>query len=221
MDADLVPLNPTEQTYSALQTAYDYFNAVLFTNQLPPCLITLQRKEKRTYGYFWATRFGQVDGSGHTDEIALNPQRFTTASIEAVLSTLAHEMCHLWQHHFGQPSRAAYHNKQWAAQMKLIGLQPSHTGQPGGKEVGQRMTHYIVTDGLFAKACAALLAEDFKLAWGEVIDRVTDDETTTGNDKNRTNRLKYTCLGCGANAWGKPALALICGKCETAFELAL
>src|SRR2546429_4535327 len=40
----------TEQAYSELQHAYDVFNTRLFTGQLPPCLITMQRKN-RTYGY--------------------------------------------------------------------------------------------------------------------------------------------------------------------------
>jgi predicted SprT family Zn-dependent metalloprotease len=208
---------PTAQTYQALQTAYDHFNRELFGHQLPDCLITLQRKDKRMYGYFWASRFAETGGAGRTDEIAMNPQRFTAASIEAVLSTLAHEMAHLWQQHFGKPSRAAYHNKEWAAKMKAIGLQPSDTGAPGGKETGQRMTHYIVPGGAFAIACGALLSDGFRLAWGEVIDAAQDDDE---DDKNKSNRVKYTCPGCGVNAWGKPDLALICGDCEERFESA-
>jgi len=43
--------NPTEEAYTELQKAYDFFNHALFGNKLPPCLITLQRKA-RTYGYF-------------------------------------------------------------------------------------------------------------------------------------------------------------------------
>lgn len=47
---------PTVETYNELQTAYDFFNTRLFSGDLPPCLITLQR-EKRTYGYFSSKRF--------------------------------------------------------------------------------------------------------------------------------------------------------------------
>ena len=49
-------MNPTHQTYSELQHAYDHFNQALFGGQLPSCLITLQR-EKRSYGYFSSKRF--------------------------------------------------------------------------------------------------------------------------------------------------------------------
>ena len=53
-----------------------------------------------------------------TDEIALNPATFHDRTAEEILSTLVHEMVHLWQHHFGTPSRASYHNREWAAKMK-------------------------------------------------------------------------------------------------------
>jgi hypothetical protein len=33
--------------------------------------------------------------------------------------------------------------------MKEIGLQPSTIGQPGGKETGQSVTHYIIPGGAF------------------------------------------------------------------------
>ena len=52
----------------------------------------------------------------------------------------------------GTPPRRSYHDRQWAAKMKEIGLQPSTTGEPGGKETGQTVTHYIVKGGAFAQA---------------------------------------------------------------------
>ena len=195
---------PTAETYSALQTAYEFFNRQLFCVHLPDCLITLHRKDKRMYGYFWGSRFTHLEDprERRTDEIALNPSRFTAAGIEDVLSTLVHEMVHLWQHHFGTPSRAGYHNREWAAKMKEIGLYPSSTGAPGGKETSQNMSHYVIAGEAFATACAALVSEGFKLAWGEIADAVRDIDK--GDDTNRSRRMKYTCPSCEANAWGNP-----------------
>ena len=51
-----------------------------------------------------------------------------------------HEMAHLEQHHFGKPSRAGYHNKQWAGMMKAVGLIRSDTGAPGGQN-GRKESH--------------------------------------------------------------------------------
>src|SRR5712691_4050329 len=149
---------PTEQAYSELQHAYDVFNTRLFAGQLPPCLITMQRKN-RTYGYFSGERWNDQAGA-ITDEIALNPAHFATRSTEAVVSTLAHEMVHLWQHHCGKPSRSGYHNKEWAAKMEAIGLVPSDTGAPGGKRTGQHMSHYVQEDGPFQRAYLDLAGKD-------------------------------------------------------------
>jgi hypothetical protein len=98
-----------------------------------------------------------------TFEMALNPSHFRTRTIEDVLSTLVHEMAHLWQHHYGKPSRPGYHNAQWANRMRTLGLIPSSTNQPGGKETGQKMGHYIAEHGAFATAVAALLADGYAL----------------------------------------------------------
>jgi predicted SprT family Zn-dependent metalloprotease len=199
-------MKPTKQTYEALQRAFDFFNRHLFESALPACMITLQRRDKRSRGYFSQERFKEVYGELRTDEIALNPQRFLRASVEEVLSTLAHEMVHMWQFKFGAPSRSGYHNKQWAAKMKTVGLQPSHSGEPGGKETGQHMTHYIMKEGPFAQACVRLKASGFHLSWGDVFE--PDDASV-----NSSRRVKYTCPTCEINAWGKPDLLLFCGAC--------
>lgn len=140
------PTDPTARTYSALIDAYAFFNARLFSGQLPPCLLTLQRR-KQAYGYFSGRRFTTRDGTAITDEIALNPSHFAERTTEEILSTLVHEMVHLEQAHFGMPSRGRYHNTEWARMMRAVGLIPSDTGEPGGKETGQRVSHFIEEGG--------------------------------------------------------------------------
>jgi hypothetical protein len=49
--------------------------------------------------------------------------------------------------------------------MKEIGLQPPITGEPGGKETGQTVSHYIIPGGRYAKASAKLKAKGFQLHW--------------------------------------------------------
>ena len=141
-------LSPTEEAYADFYTAWDYFNGVLFENKLPDCLITMQRS-KRSRGFFASERFGHRQRNTEiVDEIALNPATFLDRTDREIVSTLVHEMVHEWQHHFGKPSRRGYHNKQWAAKMIEIGLIPSHTGEPGGKQTGQSVSHYIEENGL-------------------------------------------------------------------------
>ena len=153
---------PTIETYDGLQGAYDFFNQRLFDGQLPHCLITLQR-EKRSLGYFVDTKFARRRTGETCDEIAMNPRFFATRSVRETLSTLVHEMVHLWQFHFGKKARKGYHNKEWGDRMERIGLMPSNTGEPGGKKVGEKMSHYIIAGGVFDVACSELLAGEFSL----------------------------------------------------------
>lgn len=223
---------PTAETYEELQQAFDHFNQALFAGTLPACLITLQRKG-RTFGYFSADRFARRSGE-HTDEIAMNPAYFAVRSIKQSLSTLAHEMVHLWQHHFGEPGRRRHHNKEWAEKMEEVGLMPSDTGLAGGKRTGDHVTHYVIEGGAFEVACDHLLTQDFVLSW---VDRfpASDGFARLGGDPggagldlralgieppaepvNRSNRVKYRCPTCGAQVWGKPGLNILCGECEGA-----
>lgn len=143
------------------------------------------------------------------DEIALNPEHFGTRSIEDVLSTLVHEMVHLWQHHFGKPGRRRYHNKQWAEKMEAVGLGPSDTGKPGGNRTGESMTHFIIKDGAYAQVAAKLLTGGFEFSW---VDRAGG--TGRRKTKKKVFRVKYSCPKCGVNAWAKPEVKLVCGVCN-------
>lgn len=226
---------PTPQTYAELQRAYEHFNARLFDDKLPHCLLTLQR-DKRTYGYFSAQRFVHRDGKTYTDEIALNPSFFSVIPPREIMQTIVHEMVHAWQHHFGKPSRRSYHNQEWADKMESLGLMPSTTGEPGGAKTGEKMGDYSIEGGLFEQASDDLLnASDFAISWldrfppqppSEGKGRLSGGKRTPialaeallgaieipGEKENKSNRVKQRCPGCGAQAWGKPGLKLLCGE---------
>lgn len=202
--------SPTQDTYQALTTAYDFFNERLFGNRLPRCLITMQRRQS-AFGYFSGERFGTPDGKEVTDEIALNPSHFRERTTPQTLSTLVHEMTHLEQHHFGHAPKRPYHNREWAALMHGVGLHPSSTGQPGGKETGRRVSHYILPGGAFDLACQDLIAGGFALRYVEL----------AGDQKKAAraaSRIKYICTDCELSAWGKPAINLVCGECQKQME---
>jgi hypothetical protein len=230
---------PSVEFYGELQQAFSHFNAGLFDNKLPPCLITLQR-QKNTYGYFSFERFvGSETGEcidvcaaerAKRGQIALNPSWFVVRTVPQTLSTLVHEMVHLWQFHFGDPGRRAYHNRQWADQMEAIGLIPSHTGEPGGRRVGEKMTHYILEDGPFDQVCRDLMTREFTLSWldrfppqypnpslaaaltGGSASSAALARVTPVQAENRSHRLKYRCPSCAAQVWGKPGMKLLCGE---------
>jgi predicted SprT family Zn-dependent metalloprotease len=198
------PIAITPVEYSGLQEAYDHFNRKLFDGELVDVFITYQR-HAHSHGYFSPDRFtGRVDVSGR-HELALNPDAFVGRTDEQICSTLAHEMVHVWQQQHGKPGSRGYHNKEWAAKMKAIGLQPSNTGAVGGKETGQQMSHYIVRGGRFLHAFVALALTGWKLN--------LESAHRSGPDGGRKSKTKFTCSGCGQNAWGKPDLAIVCKPC--------
>jgi len=205
---------PTREAYEELQVAYDYFNRRLFGGGLPDCLITMQRRA-RTLGYFSNKRFVNREGQ-KTDEIALNPTYFASRTDRGVLSTLVHEMAHLWQDHFGTRGRRGYHCRQWANKMIRIGLYPSSTGQPEGREIGYHMSHYIVEGGPFDEACKELLATGFRLPWLENLELLAGVRPVTSKavPGDSSNRWKYTCPQCLLNAWARPNVSLVCGQCH-------
>jgi len=190
--------------YQGFQNAYDFFNRELFAGSLPQVLVTLQR-HARTYGYFSPQRFQGRIAEEVVHELALNPDNFTGRTDELILSTLVHEMCHVWQQTHGKAPRKGYHDRQWAAKMKEVGLQPSSTGEEGGAETGQAVSHYIIPEGRFAKAYAKLAAQGFQLHWQSI--------PASARAKKPT-RMKFTCPDCGQNAWAKPDALLICGECS-------
>jgi predicted SprT family Zn-dependent metalloprotease len=156
-------MRPTTEAYGELERAFDVFNAELFGNGLPKCLLTLQR-EKNSCGYFSANRFANLDGT-KVHEIAMNPSYFAIVPITEVMQTLVHEMAHLWQKHCGNPARGRYHNAEWANKMESIGLMPSSTSRPGGARTGDQMADYAIKDGRFIQVCSELLSKDFQLSW--------------------------------------------------------
>ena len=211
----------TTAQYRAFQEAYDFLNAELFDASLPHVLVTLQRHAKAR-GYFAPERFrGRVeDAAAH--ELAMNPDSFTGRTDEEILSTLAHEMVHLWQHHYGKPGRGRYHNRQWAERVKAVGLQPSSTGEEGGKETGDHVSDYVLPGGRFDVAVRELLTRGFAITWTEKPPEPAKNpaEGVEGQDQQQAGpgsgkRVKYTCPCCRLNAWARHNARLVCGGDDT------
>jgi hypothetical protein len=197
-------ITPTEAEYTGMQRAFDHLNVELFGGMLPVVFLTY-RARANSAGYFAPDRFtGRVDKAGR-HEIALNADAFVGRTDEQIISTLAHEMVHLWQRAFGTPASRGYHNREWSLKMRTIGLQPSSTGAVGGRETGQHMTHYVVPDGPFQKAFRKLVASGWKLNLQSTV--------IAGTERGPNSKVKFSCPRCHANAWGKPTLEITCTPC--------
>jgi predicted SprT family Zn-dependent metalloprotease len=199
----------TQEFYTNLQTAYNYFNEKLFQSELPQCMVTLNRKNNAK-GYFCPQVFAQLtDPLNFIAEISLNPDHFTRP-IKEILSTLVHKMCHLWCEIRGYKSRKGFHSKQWVIKMKEIGLTPIDKNGVE-KESAAQMTHKINEGDLFDTICDKLL-EEIKF------DLVNLPNQKEKKEKEKT-RFKYFCENnCDdAEFTGKRDLKVICASCGGQF----
>jgi hypothetical protein len=99
--------------------------------------------------------------------------------------------------------------------MREVGLIPSDTGQPDGKEVGQKVSHYIEPGGRFERACTAYLKTSAAILYH---DRQGEGDAAKTRKKKAASKTKYTCPLCELNAWAKPDARLICGDCSEEME---
>lgn len=224
-DRESWTLCPTLEAGAELQFAYHVFNEGLFGGKLPNCLITYTRRPN-VLGHFCPDRYQKVDGE-LWPELAMNPTWLALRDDLESLSTLVHEMAHVERHYHGPLNRkggrgvGGYHDRQWGAIMKRVGLHPSDTGQPGGKETGYGMSHYIVEGGPFEVLARKLIDNGFKITWTDNIrprgmaagggEPGTDGKTPTV--KSKKQRRKFTCPECRLYAWAKESARLTCTAC--------
>lgn len=198
--------SPTLRQAEAHQGAFDYFNSKLFEGKLPPCILNFSRLAK-SYGFFRPRTW--TDGTQVLAEISLNPDTCLDREPRQALSTLVHEMVHLWQEAFGHPPNRCYHNREWADKMQLVGLVPSSTGKEGGKRTGVAVTHYVLHEGPYDVAFRAMPPE-LMLPWRS--------SAAMRQAKKAKGRGKYVCPGCEATVYGRRDLNVICGDCDEPFE---
>ena len=197
---------PSSDVARALERAHDHFAAALWAGLDMPRPVFVWQRKKGSRGHFHGQLWQAAGRNVAADEISLNPDTMEARSDEELLSTLVHEMCHQWQHHHGDASRPGYHNKEWADEMERIGLMPSSTGEPGGKRVGQKMSHYILDCGAFEEACKALAASGWEFPWRSL----NTEKPAKAKKPKAQSKAKYTCPECGANAWAKPGSHIAC-----------
>lgn len=221
---------PTQKFYGLFQYVFDYYNAALFDNAIKDCLIVITRR-KHVMGHYSHKRWFNINDQ-ETDELAINPSQFIREPLIEICQTVVHEMCHGWQYHYGNPSRAGYHNKEWSEKMQEIGLMPSSTGGVGGRTVGQQMGDYPIPEGRFLGTTKELMnSEVFAGLYLEVnpeiikllndhqplFDQIKDLTLIQAEGKPRgRKKSKYACSCC--KVWGKPGLSLWCKDCSEDME---
>ncbi|MEX0957580.1 MAG: SprT-like domain-containing protein [Rhizobiaceae bacterium] len=219
------PRMPTAEAYGEWQGALDFFNERLFGGELPNVMLTFTRRP-RVLGYFCAGAF-RDEGGIVAHEIAMNPVWFAAQGTAGCYQTLAHEMCHLWRHLYGDRNRKGglgapgYHDSKWADRMEQIGLMPSVTGQPGGKRTGYRVSDYVIEGGPFDIVCRELLIAGKSITWRDsrgVDLRLNPNDPTSGAGANtstaKNTRTRFVCGCCDVKAYARASARLACVDCD-------
>ncbi len=217
-------IKPTNEQFEAFKKLFDHLNKNLFEGSLP--IVNLNFYRKRKVGSY---------------EISITPHIFSLGK-RAVIQSMVHEMCHLWQEEYGDVGSLksrGYHNKQWSNKMESVGLVPSHTGEPGGRKTGTKMSEYIepggVLDELIDKVDDSiwlpfknyqilgvdqldefLLKETNPEKRIQLLKQIDEYEVTLARAKKK-QKVKYSCPSCSAKVWGKSGLKLMCGDCNVNF----
>ena len=167
--------------------------------------------------------------------MAINPF-YLNRDVDDILSTICHELCHVYENAYVHIPRGGYHDKQWAELMLACGLEPIYNNKSKTS-----VHHKIIEGGAFEK-----FIEDFKkehddnyfniVEYSRIVETTTKkalgiedgDENEDGEPKpdnadkpvkkyNR-NKIKYVCPKCDAKVWGKAGLHITCTDCDCEFE---
>ena len=185
----------------SLQEAFSYLNQKLFDGNLPDAFIRYETKANSD-GFYTPHGFSGRAAKFGKDAITLNSSRFDGRTDKQILGNLYHQMRHHWQYHFGKKPNRHYHDEEWSQGPTEIGLQPSSTGEKGGKITGQRMSQYIVPGGQFDQVCDELIATGWKLN--------LQSSHQPGATRVKKNKPDFMCPQCSEKFWGKASSRWIC-----------
>lgn len=188
--------------YEVLYKAFDLFNEHYFDNELPSCVITLQKKRENNYGHFVSepTWFNQKSDD-ETYEININPINMNRKPVE-ILSTLLHECVHYY---------CTLNN------LKDI---KSNKHSTVYKEVAESNGLHVEYDDKLGWAITELTEESIELI-KDLIEEYKNDFWYMYVPKKEVKKtqFKFICPQCGAKIYGKMETDVYCGQCGVQLEM--
>lgn len=114
----------------------DRFNTHFSLNLTTPA-IGIDPLPLRTLG-----TYRPANGFGIDHEVVINARRLNR-SVADVLRTLLHEMLHQWQWRYGQPSTGGYHNHEFQAKARELGIPCDAKGHDLGTIAGSPLDELL------------------------------------------------------------------------------
>lgn len=211
-------LDPTTDFYALILSLYTRVNKELWNSRLPGNVLFAVNTHPCAIGHYAHRRWQRSDGS-YAHEIAFHGGYLRADGGLQCLQTLVHECCHLWQYTYGNPGKRGYHNKEFAAEMRRVGLQAVNVGAGPGTETGYRVSDVVIQGGGVDRLYTALMAEGYEVTWAHALQRALAPlDLEQIRRAKRRSKTKYSCQICRLNAWAKPGVRLVCGECSVVLK---
>lgn len=195
----------TSRTAGFLEKMFRELNTDLFDGKLDMPIITIQNTP-RAYGHVtiykeWSNRHGEKQHELNIGAGTLN------RPIEYLVSTMVHEMVHLWniQEGIQDTSRGGtYHNKKFkeAAESRMLHIDHDPTIGFSITSPTDELIDYIINKG-----------------WEEIsmnrdgLGFSSGTAGTAGRTPKPSSTRKYQCPKCGNSVRATKSLNIICGDC--------
>lgn len=196
-----------------LEKMYRELNKDKFNGELEEPVITIQ-STPRAYGHVTVGKVWQVEKQDTEYRYELNIGAGTLdRPIENVVSTLLHEMVHIYhlQNGIQDCSRGGtYHNKKFKEKAESIGLIIDYDKKIGWSitSPSEELIEYIISKDW----------QDIRINRNEYCGLAGTGKTGKGTSSGDTGKKasstrKYICPCCGASVRATRTLSIVCGEC--------
>lgn len=203
-----------------LERIFRTLNQDKFEGKLEAPIITIQ-STPRAYGHITVGKVWKNVYDGEQYELNIGAGTLNRP-IENVVSTMLHEMVHLYHlmHGIQDCSRGCtYHNKRFKAKAEEVGLVIEYDSRIGWSitSPSESLIEYIIEQGW--EDILINRDESFRVAVGGNAGDGQDGQTDTTGKKPSSTR-KYQCPCCGMSVRATKVVRVSCMDCNTQLELA-
>lgn len=213
-------MNVVGKALEELYRIFGIINEDLFESVLPEPVITIQKTRGATLGHFtvdkvWRNKNNIKDNKISVDdtddeayyEMNIDPRWFCTRTVEEVVETMIHEMCHYYNKVNGiKDCSGNVHNKKFKSLAEKVGLVVEK-----GKSVGWGYTSLSPSLLEYIKTDVRPDAEAFEYFRAGIVKPI--------KLKTKKTVFVYTCPECGQTARGKKGISIKCGHCDIDMEM--
>ena len=193
-------------------------NAEYFENKLEEPIITIQSTPK-AYGHVTVAKAWHRADGGQRHELNVGAGTLDRP-IESVVSTVLHEMVHLWNLQIGVQdcSRGGtYHNKRFKVAAESHGLCVAHSEKYGWSHTSpsEELLDFVLVHGL-----TDILINRNEYTGFQVPGTGTHSGVEEGPARKKSSTRKYLCPCCGMSVRATKTVRVKCMDCDEPMMLA-